>query len=215
MEVPVRVRKFGHSCLLVEEADAKILVDPGVFSPGWEELEGLDGVLVTHQHPDHLDLERLPAALLKANPDAALYLDAGSAPQVSGHGFNVVVVTDGDKFDINGLSVEVIGRNHAVIHPDIAQVPNVGYLIGERLFHPGDALTVPDREIEVLACPCTAPWGKIADFVDYLRKVAPRVAIPIHEAVYARPQMAYQMLEKLKPETTTLKIIDDGTPYQF
>lgn len=210
----MRVRKFGHACLLVEEADTQILVDPGAFSPGWEELRGLAGVLITHQHADHVDLQRLPA-LLEANPDATLYLDAGSAPQVSGHGFNVVVVTDGDKLDVNGVTVEVIGRDHAVIHPDIPGIPNVGYLIGERLFHPGDALTVPDKEIEVLGLPAAAPWARVSELIDFQRKVAPRVAIPIHEAIFAYPQIPYGLLEKLKPETTTFKVIDDGEPFEF
>ena len=39
-------------------------------------------MLITHQHPDHLDVERL-RPLLAANPDARLHLDEGSAEQLA------------------------------------------------------------------------------------------------------------------------------------
>src|SRR4030095_16996209 len=55
----MRLTKFGHSCLLVEEGRAKVLLDPGSFSDGFEALEGLTAVCVTHQHVDHLDTGRL------------------------------------------------------------------------------------------------------------------------------------------------------------
>jgi L-ascorbate metabolism protein UlaG (beta-lactamase superfamily) len=207
----VRAQKFGHACLLVTEGDARVLLDPGTFSRGFEELRGLTAVLVTHQHPDHLDLERI-IPLLAANPDARVYADGASAAKLDELGLSPVVARAGEHFDADGLSVEVIGTEHAVIHPDIPVIPNVGYLVGGRVFHPGDAFTVPDRPVEVLAIPAAAPWLKVSESVDYLRAVAPRTAIPIHEAVAAVPQMYYRLLDQLGPEDTRLRVIDDGEP---
>lgn len=51
--------------------------------------------------------------------------------------------------------------------------------------HPGDALFIPDEEVDVLATPAAAPWMKIAEAVDYLRAVAPRHAVPIHQGIIA------------------------------
>jgi hypothetical protein len=64
------------------------------------------------------------------------------------------------------------------------------YLIGDgehpaRLMHPGDALFVPGEPVEVLATPAAAPWLKISEAVDYLRAVAPRHAVPIHQGIIA------------------------------
>lgn len=207
----MRAQKFGHACLLVTEGDARVLLDPGTFSRGFEELRGLTAVLVTHQHPDHLDLERI-IPLLAANPDARVYADEASAAKLDELGLSPVVARAGEHFDADGLSVEVIGTEHAVIHPDIPVIPNVGYLVGGRVFHPGDAFTVPDRPVEVLAIPAAAPWLKVSESVDYLRAVAPRTAIPIHEAVAAIPQMYYRLLDQLGPEDTRLRVIDDGEP---
>src|SRR5205807_7363210 len=71
----MRLQKLGHSCLLVESGDARLLIDPGTFSSGFEGLEGLTAVLVTHQHPDHLDIDRLPG-LLERNPSTQVIADA-------------------------------------------------------------------------------------------------------------------------------------------
>ena len=53
----MRLTRFGHSCLLVEEGGARVLLDPGSFSEGFETLEGLTAVCVTHQHVDHVRIE--------------------------------------------------------------------------------------------------------------------------------------------------------------
>jgi L-ascorbate metabolism protein UlaG (beta-lactamase superfamily) len=171
-------------------------------------------VLVTHQHPDHLDLERL-TGLLAANPDAVVYTDQGSAGVLAGEGIRAEGVAAGASFVLKGLSVEAIGVDHAVIHPDIPIIPNIGYLLGDRFFHPGDALTVPDRPIDILGAPTAAPWLKLWEAIDYVRAVAPRIAIPIHEKAAAFPQMYYQNMTKLAPERTSVEIIDDGEVREY
>ena len=200
--------------MLVEDADARVLIDPGSFSPGWENLRDLSAVLVTHQHPDHLELDRL-TGLLDANPDAVVHTDQGSAALLAEEGIRAAGVAAGATFTIGSLSVEAIGADHAVIHPDIPIIPNVGYLLGGRFFHPGDAFTVPDRPIEILGAPAAAPWLKLWEAVDYIRAVAPRIAIPIHEKMAAFPQVYYQNMTKLAPEHTAVEIIDDGEVREY
>ena len=197
----MRITRHGHSCLLVEAEDARILMDPGVFSTGFEHLRGLTAVLVTHQHPDHLDADRL-RPLLEANPDARLHVDEGSAGQLPD--LETLVVHDGDLLDL-GASVTVHGGQHAVIHQDIPRIPNVGYLVSGRFFTPGDALTVPDADVEVLGLPTAAPWLKLSEAVDLLRTIAPRLAFPVHDAVLAQPQIWYGQFDALKPSGTAFE----------
>jgi len=111
--------------------------------------------------------------------------------------------------------VRVSGRDHAVIHPDIPVVPNVGYLLGGRLFHPGDSFTPPGQPIEVLAVPAGAPWLKVSEPIDYLRQVRPQVAMPVHELVLSATGKAihYRQLEQLGG--TTLRVLDDGRPVEL
>jgi L-ascorbate metabolism protein UlaG (beta-lactamase superfamily) len=207
----VKVRKLGHACLLVESDGARVLLDPGSFAPGFEDLRDLDAVFVTHQHPDHLDVDRVDA-LLAANPTAAIYSDPGSAEILGERGHAATSVAAGDLLEVEGLAVEVFGAEHAEVHPDIPRIPNTGYLLGDRLFHPGDALTLPGRPVDVLALPTAAPWLKAAEAVEYLRAVSPRVAVPIHDRAAGSPQMYYGLFRQLAPAGTAVEILDDGEP---
>lgn len=202
----MRVVHFGHACVLLDTGSTRMLIDPGTFSSGFEQARDLDAVLITHQHPDHLDAARLPS-LLAANPSAQLITDAGSAEQTE----NSVTARPGDVLKVGDTTVKVVGGRHAVIHQDIPVIPNAGYVIGDGAFyHPGDALFVPDEDIDVLALPSGAPWMRTAEAVDFMRAVKPRVAVPIHEAVLAMPEMAYRLFEMLKPSTTTVRPLTRG-----
>jgi L-ascorbate metabolism protein UlaG (beta-lactamase superfamily) len=205
----VNITHFGHSCLLLDTGTARLLIDPGTFSSGFESARGLDAVLVTHQHPDHLDADRL-RPLLDANPGARLVVDAGTAGQLKG--VEHEVVAPGATFEIAGARIEVLGGQHAVIHPDIPVVPNNAYLVDGTHLHPGDSFTPPDRPVDVLFLPTGAPWLKLSEAIDYLRAVAPRIAVPIHEAVLAMPKMHYTRFEELGPEGTTVRVLDRETP---
>jgi L-ascorbate metabolism protein UlaG (beta-lactamase superfamily) len=213
----MRLTKFGHSCLLVEEGRARVLLDPGTFSEGFEELEGLTALLFTHQHADHLDQERL-RGLLDRNRGVRVVADEGAGEILGEAGVEAEVVHDGDEFDVAGLGVRVAGRDHAIIHPDIPVVPNVGYLLGGRLFHPGDAFTLPGQPVEVLAVPAGAPWLKTAEAIEYLRALRPQVAVPVHEKVLSAAGISlhYRQLEQLgMGDTGRLLVIDDGKPLEL
>jgi L-ascorbate metabolism protein UlaG (beta-lactamase superfamily) len=213
----MRLTKFGHSCLLVEDQGARMLLDPGTLSDGFEELQGLTAILYTHQHADHLDPARLPG-LLDRNPGVRFVSDEGSDKVLGEAGAEVEVVHEGDELDIGGVSVRVVGRDHAVIHPDVPVIPNVGYLLGGRLFHPGDSFTLPGEPTEVLAVPIGAPWLKVSESVDYLREVGPRMAVPVHERTLSAVGMSlyYRQLEQLGARgSTTVRVMDDGKPVEL
>ena len=204
---------FGHACLMVQTTSSRLLIDPGIFSVGFESARELAAVLITHQHADHVDVERLPA-LLAANPEAELITDTGSAGQLAERGIPARAVRPGDVLDLGGTAVEVHGGLHAHAHPDLPPpVPNVAFLVDGSLLHPGDSLHVPaDRAIDVLALPTGAPWLKAAEAVDYLRAIKPRAAVPIHEATLSMPELNYGMFETLAPAGTSLRVLPRGEP---
>lgn len=208
----MRISHYGHACTLVETSSARLLIDPGKFSSDFEELEGLDAVLITHQHPDHLDTDRLPR-LLEANPGARLVADSASAEDLDARGIGVETARPGDSLDLAGAAVDVVGGRHAVIHPDIPVIANIGYVIDRGAFyHPGDSFHVPEQHVDVLGLPTGAPWLKASEAVDFLRAVAPRAAVPIHEAVLAYPDMHYGLFRRLGPENTSVTVLERGVP---
>jgi len=182
----VRVTHLGHSCLLVEAGGVRVLLDPGTLAPGFDGVTGLDAVLVTHQHPDHVDVDRLPA-LLAASPGARLLAEPQTAGQLAPSGLEAAPMPAGEVRTLGGLRVEAVGGRHAVIHADLPRIGNVGYLLAEDggpvLFHPGDMVDTAPEGVDVLALPLNAPWAAAKEAVDFARAVAPRVAFPIHDGL--------------------------------
>jgi L-ascorbate metabolism protein UlaG (beta-lactamase superfamily) len=183
----MKITKYGHSCLLIEVGEARILIDPGGLSKGFELLEGLTAVLLTHQHYDHLDVANLKTLLAKS-PAMKIHADEGTVEALAAEPeLPVVPAHAGEEFDLAGVSVKVVGTAHAQIHPTIPGIPNVGYLIAKRFFYPGDNFNLPSEPVDVLAVPTCGPWMKIAEAIDYMLAVAPEVAIPVHDGLLAPP----------------------------
>ncbi|MGW7369640.1 MBL fold metallo-hydrolase [Streptomyces sp. NPDC054841] len=185
----MKLTKKSHACIRLEKDGRTLVIDPGVFSEA-DAAAGADAVLVTHEHPDHFSEERLRVAL-DANPAAEIWTLRSVADQLSAaFPGRVHTVGNGDTFTAAGFDVQVHGELHAVIHPDLPRITNVGFLVDGSVFHPGDALTVPDQKVETLMLPVMAPWSKVSEVIDYVRAVEPQRAIDIHDALLtelARP----------------------------
>ncbi len=223
----MEVRHLNHSCMLVQIGGTRILVDPGNFSiekiKSFGPITGLDAVLITHQHPDHVDpglladiLASNPNAIVIAEPEASALItgqtegDTGSAPAA---GYTVVELAAGGSHRLGELSIRGLGGLHAVIHPDIPRVGNTGYLLeapGEPRFGiTGDSLEPIEefRGVDVLAFAVVAPWSKMQETIDFLREVRPRLALPVHDAIasgYGRPIFLRQATN-LAPEGTEVR----------
>lgn len=188
----MRITRFGHACVLVETTDARVLVDPGAFSPdGAFEIGELDAVVVTHQHADHLDRERL-GGLLGRNRDALLLAEPETAAEL---GEAWTPTADGVSVSVRSTRLTGVGEQHAEILPDIARIGNVGVQVtapGQpTFFHPGDSYATAPQGVDVLALPLGAPWAKLSETVDFLRRVAPRTYFPVHDRTIS--DLAYGM----------------------
>ncbi|MFI9631240.1 MBL fold metallo-hydrolase [Nocardia sp. NPDC051929] len=207
----MRIAHFGHSCLLVELHGKKILFDPGTFSHGFEGLTGLDAIAVTHQHPDHIDPNRIEA-LIDANPGARLLSDPQTAEQ---RGERWEAVHAGNVLTLGDLRITGGGGRHAIIHPEIPVIDNTVFQLGTaddpaQLVHPGDSLWVPPVPVGVLAAPAAAPWMRISEAVDYLRAVAPRVALPIHYGIIREEAQGiyFGRLSEMAPAGTEFRVLE-------
>lgn len=208
----MRLVHFGHSCVLLETGSVRLLFDPGVFSSGYEDLRDLTAILITHQHFDHLDEAKLPG-LVAANPGAELVVDPDTVPVVEKLGLTARAVTAGDAFELGGAAITVVGGQHATIYGDYPGITNSAYLVEHGAFyHPGDALHVPEQAVDVLGVPIAAPWLKVAESVEFVRAVKPRVAVPIHEKLLANPELGYGWLKNFTSDVTPLKPLALGEP---
>jgi L-ascorbate metabolism protein UlaG (beta-lactamase superfamily) len=177
----MRLTKLGHAGVRLEKDGTVLVIDPGVWS-GADALNGASAVLVTHEHPDHLDADALRAAL-DGQPGLELWTNAAVAGQFGGYGDRVHAVGHGDAFTAAGFDVHAYGRDHAQVHRDIPIIANTGFAVDGEIFHPGDSLTVPEDRVPVLLLPVSAPWLKTSEMIDYAREVAPQRAYAIHDGL--------------------------------
>lgn len=178
----MRITKFGHACVRVEYDGQVVVVDPG----GYTEREAVDGataVLVTHEHPDHLDVGHLRATDAPVfTIDAVRAQIAAADPAVAER---VQVVSPGQQFDA-GLPVTAVGELHAVVHEDLPRLANSGFVIdagGRRVYHPGDSFTPAGGPVDLLLLPVLGPWSKLSEVVDFSRAVGARRSVGIHDAI--------------------------------
>lgn len=178
----MQLTKFGHSCVRLDDGDRTVVIDPGVFSDVDAALDGAQAVLITHEHPDHIDVDRVRAA---AERDSRLRIWAphSVAANLAALGEQVVAVDAGESFDAGGFAVRAFGGQHAVIHTSIPVIANVAYLVDDAVYHPGDSFAVPPTTVQTLLVPIHAPWSKIAEVIDFVIAVRAANVHQIHDAL--------------------------------
>ncbi len=183
----MKVVKFSHACLRVERDGAVLVIDPGTLSEP-EAVDGADAILLTHEHFDHLDVQKLVDAVAK-RPAITVYTHPEVTPKLGEFGGAVTGVVPGDEFTAAGFSVRTYGGLHAIIHPELPRVANVGFFIeGEGgaggVYHPGDSFDVPtDADVDTLFVPVSGPWLKIVEAVEFVRAIRPRRAFALHDGL--------------------------------
>lgn len=220
------IAKLSHCCLLIEGKGLRILTDPGIYSDAQNALENIDLVLITHEHSDHLHIESLKI-VLKNNPNAVVYTTQAVSDLLKVENIKATVFKNGDSqtFSAKGgstsgrsnVSIEAYGELHAQIHSTIPQSTNIGFFIDNKLFYPGDAFTIPGKQVDVLALPVAGPWVKISDAVDYALQVNPKIAFPVHDAVLKAQGGTSFVVPKLVLEKQNIQFIElyDGQRFDF
>lgn len=213
----MRLTKFGHSGIRIETAATALALDPGVFTQT-EVVEGVTAVLVTHEHSDHWSAEHLRAA------DAPIFTIEAVATAIAAEAPDLVeritVVRPGERFEVGGVPVEAIGEWHALIHQDLPRAHNSGYLLqveGTRVFHPGDSLVPPEREVDLLLAPMCAPWMALREGIDFARAVGAPRNLGIHEKIYSDAGQALSEFQfsSLLPGNQSFTRLADGADYPF
>ena len=181
----MRLTKLEHAALVLQEEGKTLIVDPGSFTgsvaAAVSDPSSIVAVVITHEHADHWTPDQLNG-LLAVAPGIPIFAPEGVS--VAAGDFSVTVVKAGDVGVVGPFTLKFFGEKHAVIHSSIPVVDNVGVLINDVLYYPGDSFTVPEGvDVDVLAVPVGAPWLKISEVMDYVLEVAPKRSFATHEMV--------------------------------
>ena len=177
----MQLTKYTHACVRFDDGDRILVIDPGVFSEVDAALDGAQAVLITHEHPDHLDADRLRAAA-ERDPRLKIWAPASVVAQLS-LGEQAEVTEPGRQFDAAGFGVRTFGGQHALIHPSIPMIANIGYLVDERVYHPGDSFDVPTAPVDTLLAPLHAPWSRTSEVIDFVVAVGATRAVNLHDSL--------------------------------
>ncbi|MFF7636883.1 MBL fold metallo-hydrolase [Kitasatospora sp. NPDC008050] len=172
----MRLTKYGHACVRLEAGDRVLVIDPGTMSET-ESLSGATAVLITHEHDDHIDVDKLRAAQA-ANPALTVHTYASLAAEL---GEGATAVAPGDTFTAAGFTVRAVGGRHAETIDGLPDCANLGFLV-DGVYHPGDSFFVPDQAVDTLLVPASGPWHKLGEAIEFVRAVSPGRAFPIHDA---------------------------------
>lgn len=179
-EVSMKITKVGHCCLLIEEGELRILTDPGSYCALPRNFSGVDVILITHEHNDHYYVPSLREVLIQ-NRGAAVFTNKAVITLMEKEGLHAELFEEGMERRFKGVTIAAYGKEHAVIWKEIATVVNTGFFIADRLFYPGDSLTVPPIDVEILALPVAGPWLKISEAIEYAIEVKPHLCFPVHD----------------------------------
>ncbi len=174
----MKITKYEHACLVLEEQGKKLIIDPGVFSISLpDDTDNVVAMVITHVHPDHFDPEAVNNIAVK-NQGLQIYSTEEVAQELSA--LKVNIVTGGQEASLEPFKLQFYGGIHAEIHNSYPRNQNVGIQVNDRFYYPGDSFDKPAGQIKVLALPVYAPWMKLSEAMDFLADIKPVTAIPTH-----------------------------------
>lgn len=180
----MQLTKHEHAALVLDKHGKKLVIDPGSFTSPLSDLHGLVGIVLTHEHADHWTPEHLDR-ILGTHPDVPIYAPEGVAKAAAG--YRITVASPGDTVEVGPFHLSFHGGRHAVIHESIPVVDNVGVLVDDQFYYPGDSYAVPEgATVDLLAAPVGAPWLKIGEAMDFVLAVKPARAFGTHDMTLSR-----------------------------
>lgn len=190
----MKLTKFQHACFTLEKDGATLVVDPGVFSHDFIAPKRVDGIIITHEHPDHLD-PALMQRLIAEHPKATIIAHSSITSQFAQS--PTLTVNAGEPQSFGPFTLQFFGGIHAPIADGVDVPPNLGILIDESLYYPGDSFAVPEGvSVQTLALPVSAPWLNFAQVRNFLAAVKPELVFPTHDGILSEDgkQLAEQMV---------------------
>jgi L-ascorbate metabolism protein UlaG (beta-lactamase superfamily) len=165
-----QITRYTHSCVRVERDGRALVIDPGIWSEPLALLDA-DAVLVTHEHADHVDELRLAGLGVPVFAPVGAKIDDVPFTEVRA----------GETFSAAGFQVTAVGGSHATVTADQSPCPNLGFIVDDEIYHPGDALHVPESSVGTVFVPMQASWLKTSEAMAFLQAVDHEHAYGIHD----------------------------------
>lgn len=193
---------IGHGTLMLSFGGKIIHIDPIIQMADYTKLPKADLILITHEHPDHLDLKAID--LIKTGKTSIVTTES-VARQLPG----CIILKNGDEKTIIGLKIEAVPAYNLVNMrspgvPYHAQGIGNGYILtlsDKRLYIAGDTENISEmknlRNIDIAFLPMNLPYTMTPEMVeDAVRALRPKIIYPYH---YGKTDTS-QLIDLLKNE---------------
>lgn len=176
----MEITKYEHACLDIRVGEQRLVVDPGEFTTSLTNFSNIDAVVITHVHGDHFDKEKL-LKIIELNPSIKIYSTGEVSEQASEIKVNIVI--NGDSIELGDFNLKFYGKDHAEIDPKTPVAQNIGVLVNNQLYYPGDSFTPCPEKFKILAIPASAPWLRVGQTIPLIEESDCETVFPTHNAL--------------------------------
>ena len=182
----LKITFIGHGTLMFNYGGKIFHVDPWGKLADYSELPKADVIILTHEHPDHLD----PAAIKKIRTkNTVVVLTETCAKTVPGG----IIMHNGDTKTVDGVKIGAVPA-YNLVHMRAPGVPyhpkgvGNGYIFtfgDKRVYVAGDTENTPEmksfKNIDVAFLPMNLPYTMTPEMVaDAAKAFKPKILYPYH-----------------------------------
>lgn len=179
----LKIYFIGHASLMFEFDGKNIYTDPWSKLADYTKFPKADLILITHQHPDHLDPEAVKAISTKETQ----IVETKSVYDVLAQG---TVMKNGDKKTVDGFEIEAVPaynttKGREMYHP---KDRDNGYIVtfgNKRVYIAGDTEDIPEmstfKNIDIAFLPMNQPYTMTPEQVVHaVHMIHPKILYPYH-----------------------------------
>jgi L-ascorbate metabolism protein UlaG (beta-lactamase superfamily) len=233
----VTVDFIGHSTAVIELDGLRVLTDPATRArigplrrvvpvPDRHRLDGVDVVLVSHLHWDHLDLP----TLRDLGRDIPIVAPVGSGDWFRSNGFDDVhELRPGERLEMGGITIEGVPALHSGFRPPAGPAAGtLGFVLrgSQAVYFAGDTGLFPEMAdlagtVDLALLPVWG-WGPTlrrgqhldpGHAAEALGLIRPRAVVPIHWGTYWPHAMGRVYPERLvEPPATFARYVEELWP---
>lgn len=207
----MKVTKYPQSTLLLEKEDQRILIDPGSFTAAKytaDDFPEIEVIVLTHRHPDHVEVELIKAVLAKKSVPVIANADTKEAyPDIV-----TDVISSGETVSHAGFDILAHDLPHVPMVDGSSGPQNTGYVFDGNFFHAGDGVDTTGINVHYAAVPIAGPDLSLRDAHDLIKSIGAKVIIPIHYSLFSdeKPVAAVGLIQKFTPEIDELRVLANG-----
>lgn len=204
--------KFAQSCFLFEKAGHRLLLDPGKFDFDQhgrrpEDWPSLEGIIITHEHFDHADLEVIK--FLTERDRCSVYTTSTFAQQLVAVGVTATGMQPNETVDIGAFTIRSISQQHGALSGGRPIPENIGFIVDETFYTPGDSIPVPEMpKAPVLLVPVAGPEMNFVTAKMMIEASQPQLAVAMHYSNTANFPLNMDELKALRFPGTEFLVLE-------